>query len=404
MPSIPFSERLAELFKPSTTAPLGAAMLHQKSSATAGMVSLHMPGQAVWTPRDYAGLSRNGYGRNVIAFRCIRMLAEAAASVPLTLKEAGHNLSGHPVLSLLRKPNPDQSQGDFIQDIIGYLQTAGNAYIEAVRIGGEIRELHVLRPDRMKVRLDAQGWPSAYEYSVGGRKLIFSEADDGFMPILHIKTFHPLNDHYGMSPLEVAADGVDIHNAANAWNKSLLDNAARPSGALVYKGADGGGGLTGEQFDRLKSELQETYQGQRNAGRPMVLDGGLDWKQMSLSPADMDFINTKNTAARDIALAFGVPPMLLGIPGDNTYANYREANLAFWRQTVLPLLSRVTAGLANWLCMDDCLSLHPDTNNIEALKAEKHDRLQQVINADFLTDAEKRTALGFPATPDQGAE
>ena len=72
----------------------------------------------------------------------------------------------------------------------------------------------------------------------------------------------------------------------------------------------------------------------------MLLEGGLDWKPLSLSPKDMDFIEAKHAAAREIALAFGVPPLLLGMPGDNTYRNYAEANRAFWRQTVLPLVAR----------------------------------------------------------------
>ena len=111
---------------------------------------------------------------------------------------------------------------------------------------------------------------------------------------------------------------------------------ARPSGALVYDGADGNV-LSAAQFERLKSELTDEYQGTANAGRPMLLEGGLDWKPMSLSPQDMDFMEAKHAAAREIALAFGVPPMLMAIPGDNTYSNYQEANRVFWRQTVLPL-------------------------------------------------------------------
>ena len=78
----------------------------------------------------------------------------------------------------------------------------------------------------------------------------------------------------------------------------------------------------------------------------MVLEGGLDWKAMALSPKDMDFVELKNAAAREIALAFGVPPMLLGIPGDNTYANLAEANRALWRQTVIPLVRRVADDLS----------------------------------------------------------
>jgi HK97 family phage portal protein len=76
--------------------------------------------------------------------------------------------------------------------------------------------------------------------------------------------------------------------------------------------------LSEAQFGRLKSELEVTYSGSRNAGRPLLLEFGLDWKAMSLSPKDMDFLQAKHAAAREIALAFGVPPMLLGIPGDNT--------------------------------------------------------------------------------------
>ncbi|TGS74874.1 phage portal protein, partial [Mesorhizobium sp. M8A.F.Ca.ET.181.01.1.1] len=137
-------------------------------------------------------------------------------------------------------------------------------------------------------------------------------------------------------------------NAASQWNKRLLDNSARPSGALVYQPREGGN-LSAEQYERLKRELEEGYQGAMNAGRPLLLEGGLDWKAMGLSPRDMDFLEARNGAARDIALSLGVPPMLIGIPGDNTYANYQEANRAFYRLTVLPLVNRTAARLCGWL-------------------------------------------------------
>jgi HK97 family phage portal protein len=147
-------------------------------------------------------------------------------------------------------------------------------------------------------------------------------------PILHLTLFHPTDDHYGLSPMEAAAVPLDIDNAAGAWNKSLLDNAARPSGALVFSGNP----VSETQFGRLKDELKASYQGAANAGRPLLLEGGLTWQPLSLTPKDMDFIEAKNAAAREIALAFGVPPLLLGLPGDNTHANYAEANRAFYRR------------------------------------------------------------------------
>ena len=205
-----------------------------------------------------------------------------------------------------------------------------------------------------------------------------------------------------MSPLEAAACAIDIHNAAGSWNKSLLDNAARPSGALVYKGGEAGANLSEDQFERLKRELAENYQGSANAGRPLLLEGGLDWKSMGLSPKEMDFIGAKQAAARDIALAFGVPPMLLGIPGDNTYANLREANRAFWRGTVLPLAGRTARALTHWLAprYGGNLRLWFDADQVDALSADRDTLWARVSRADFLTDAEKREAVGYSAKPD----
>ncbi|MFC2954051.1 phage portal protein [Marinicaulis aureus] len=371
----------------------------RKASAAKALIALHRTGAPVWTSRDYVSLARAGYERNVIAYRCIRLVSEATASAPLRVAEAGAVMADHPLLTLLAKPNPEQSGAELLESFYGFLQTAGNAYLEGVTLDGLPRELYALRPDRMKVRPGKSGWAEGYDYSVAGRSVTFRKPDDGSLsPILHLKLFHPTNDHYGLSPLEAASASVDLHNAASAWNKSLLDNAARPSGALVYKGPEGAENLTGDQFDRLKSELEDAYQGSANAGRPLVLDGGLEWRSMSLSPADMDFIEAKHAAAREIALAFGVPPMLLGIPGDNTYSNYKEANLAFWKQTVLPLVKKTASALTGWFA-----PVWPDaqvicqTTDIEALSAERDAMWMRVSRADFLSEDEKRSALGLPA-------
>ncbi|HVZ70425.1 MAG TPA: phage portal protein, partial [Rhizomicrobium sp.] len=144
------------------------------------------------------------------------------------------------------------------------------------------------------------------------------------------------------------------------------------------------------------------YQGASNAGRPMVLEGGLDWRAMSYTPSDMDFGDTRANAAREIALAFGVPPMLLGIPGDNTYANYREANLAFWRQTVLPLVSRTAQDLTRWLAprFAENLRIGYDADSVEALALERESVWDRIGNANFLTQNEKRVAAGYSPVPD----
>lgn len=138
--------------------------------------------------------------------------------------------------------------------------------------------------------------------------------------------------------------------------------------------------------------------GARNAYRPMLLEGGLDWKPMGFSPSDMEFHKSKEAAAREIAVAFGVPPMLLGIPGEATFANYQEAHRAFYRLTVLPLATRVAATLGAWLSAQsgEDFELKPDLDQVSALAAERDQQWARVAGADFLSAAEKRRILGLP--------
>jgi HK97 family phage portal protein len=356
-----------------------------KASAAGALIAMETgPGQPVWAPRDYASFAREGVMQNPIAYRSVRMIAECAASVPLLLYERGAEIVEHPLLDLLARPSPGMTGTDLLEQFYGFLLTAGNAYIEAAAIGGRLRELHVLRPDRMKVVPGPDGWPEAFEYTAAGASVrIGGEPVPGVRAVLHMRLFHPANDHYGLSPIEAAATAVDLHNAASRWNKALLDNSARPSGALVWTG---GQHMTGEQFKRLKEELEASFQGARNAGRPLLLEGGLDWRSMSLSPRDLDFQEARNAAAREIALAIGVPPMLLGIPGDSTYSNYAEANRAFWRQTVLPLVQRLARGLGLWLApaWGGELRLVPDLDEVEALAPEREALWKRIGAAEFL--------------------
>ncbi|WP_053239554.1 phage portal protein [Pleomorphomonas koreensis] len=366
-----------------------------KANRPGAFVALSSAGRPVWSSTDYAALARMGYMRNPFVHRAVRMLAEGVGQVPWFLKDGVRDIEHHPFLELMRRPDGHGGAAAFVEQVAGHLLVAGNAYVEASLIDGRPVALHVLRPDRMRVVSGADGWPAAYDYTVDGRVTrIPAAAGIGPAPVLHIRTFHPLDDHYGLAPIEAALTSLDIHNAAAAWNKALLDNAARPSGALVYTGANG---LTDDQFERLKKELESGYQGTDNAGRPLVLEGGLDWKAMALSPKDMDFVEARNMAAREIALAFGVPPMLLGIPGDATYANYQEANRALWRQTILPLARRIADAVGGWLlpAWGDGLAVDLDLDQIPALLSERDGLWERVGKASFLSEEEKRAAVGY---------
>jgi HK97 family phage portal protein len=366
--------------------------LWKRRFAERKLMAWHTPGRAVWPSRDPEAFAREGYGQNAIAYRCVRMIAEAAASASLKVEPLGH-----PLARLLAKPNPEQTGVELLEAYYGHLQVTGNAFMEAATLEDDApSELYVLRPDRTRVIPGPDGWPVGWEYRVGETVRRF-ERDPVTLdaPILHLKLFNPSDDWYGLSPMQAAAFAIDIHNAGGAWNKALIDNAARPSGALVFTGDDR---LSEEQLRRLRDEIESMHAGAANAGRPLLLEGGLDWRPMSLSPSDMDFIEARHTASRDIALAFGVPPMLLGIPGDNTYSNYREANLAFWRQTILPLAQKCARGIEVWLGRrwreEGPASVAVDIESVSALAVEREALWSRLVGADFLSLEEKRQLAG----------
>src|SRR6185369_10170945 len=133
--------------------------------------------------------------------------------------------------------------------------------------GGSPLELHVLRPDRVAVLPGQGGIPKAYRYSIDNRHVdIPVDAITGQSRVLHVKTFHPLDDWYGLSPVEAAAYSIDQHNQCGAWNQALLQNGARPSGALVVRGESSGGGtLSEDQYNRIKNQIDEQFTGAANA-------------------------------------------------------------------------------------------------------------------------------------------
>lgn len=370
-------------------------------------------GQPVWMRRDYSRFAEEGYRRNVIAYRAISMIATAAASVPFRLfaEEAGtaREVTQHPLLTLLKQPTAWQPGVALFEALHSSRLLAGNAYVHAVGPVGEApRELHVLRADRITIIAGKHGLPQAYRYTVGQESWdIPVNPITGASRVLHLKLFHPLDDWYGLSPVEAAAYSIDQHNQASAWNQSLLQHGARPSGALIVKAGDGSAGtLTDEQYWRVKRQMEEEFGGHGNAGRPLLLEGGLEWKEMSMSPKDMDFISSKHASAREIALAFGVPPQLLGIPGDNTYANLAEARIALWEQTIMPALQHVVDALNHWLVpmFGAGLNLRYDAEAIPAISAKRDAAWARVSAADFLSDDEKRKLLGLSHASTEGGQ
>lgn len=349
-----------------------------------------------WTPRDYENFAKEGFNANVWVYRCIMAIAQGGAGVPWLLYQKQNNgelkeITKHELLNLLNRPNEFQSRGEFIESLIAFILISGNSYIHmnGPTVGAP-RELWLWRPDRVKVIPHTNRFVAAYQYEVG-EKIVKYDAK----VVSHLKFFNPLNDFYGLSPIEVAARGIDNDNAANAWNNALLNNGTRPSGALITEEH-----LTDPQYDNLKKELDAQYKGTKNAGKPLLLEGGLKWQEMGLNPKDMDFINSKRLSRIEICTAFGVPPEIIGDSETKTYSNYQEARRALYEDAIIPMLDRIRDKLNSDLVplFGDNLYLSYNKDEIEALQENRdavYKRANESYKSGLLSKNEARQELGY---------
>jgi HK97 family phage portal protein len=400
------------------TAPTRRAAPQAKASATTRAIVL---GSGYYGPAWPDGGSphiEREYERNPTVFACVNVIAKAAAGVPWlcyrdTLsararkalrqtdprrnvvplgRKRTEEVNDHPILELLQRPNPFQGGAGLIEQIASSYLLGGNAYLEGVRVnGGPARELWALRPDRVKVVPSAVNLVAGYEYRVGSQVQQFPAS-----AVLHLKTFHEADDFYGLSPLQAAARAVATDNAAARWNDSLLNNGARPSGAFKVAST-----MNHDSFQELRDAVEDIYAGTANAGRPLVLEGGIDWQSIGLGPADMDFLNSRKLSKREIAAVFGVPPEIVGDAESKTFSNYREARKALYLEAVLPFLDRLRDGLNAWLApqFGGGLYVDYDRDQIEALQEDQAALWKRIEDSTCLTVNEKRVALGYSEVP-----
>lgn len=371
--------------------------------------------RAALSGAGYDLLSKEGYTENVIVNACVNKIASAIASIDPKLYQKVNGklkqVETHPLLDLLENPNPTQSGKEFIRYLVSYYLLAGNAYVFGNGVNPQSikskppTELMILNPGKMKVIEGEALFPKQFEYKPDPQKpAIVYEVDkmSGLSAVMQFKTFNPVNQWYGLPPMLAAAFGIDIFNSGQKYNKRLLDNDARPSGALTVKDADGKAAtLSEDQYQRLKEMIDSQMSGPNNAGKPLLLEGGLEWQSLSLNARDLDFLKGKDSAARDIGLVFGVPSQLLQIPGDSTFANYEQATLSFWTDTVIPLLCWFLEGFNRWLTplYGDDLYLWYDEEQIAALEPRRKEKFARIQSAESMTINEKRRALGMDDFP-----
>jgi len=364
-----------------------------------GNSNLMTSGEAVWKMGGSESFATEGFMRNVIAYRCVSIISQALSSVPLKVK-VNDKLQDktHPLVQLLKKPNSLQGGSDFFEYYTAYRLIDGNAYLEKIEtsITEGAKELWLWTPMEMEIKAkNGVRIPTSYKWTNG----ITTETWDvdpktGNSAIMHWKSFHPKSQYYGLSPMAPGAFSIDQHNESSEWNMRSIQNGAVPTGILRNKG----GALTTNQRKEIRQDINESHSGAVNARKTMILPGMLEYQQLSLSPIDMDFLNTHKNAAEEIAAAYGVPLQVIPISGSQTFANYGQARLALWEDTVIPLLIELIGRLNNEIApgFGEGIEIFFDPNDIEALSEKRTQRLKDFNDIDYLTINQKLEANSYP--------
>lgn len=332
-----------------------------------------------------------GYGNGWV-MRCIRQRVEACSAAPLVLyrdRTKEKEIDRHPLMDLINAPNDQDSWPSIIEDLVGFRLLNGNSYLYAPPLTSHAPvELYALNagatyPDKRFGKI------VQYRYSTDAGQQTFLPAD-----VMHWKCWNPSDPLIGLSPLHAAAMVVTQNNEAKRWNAALLQNMGRTSGVFSTDK-----NLTDEQFKRFKDELKTKFSGHDNAGRPMVLEGGLHWEQMGLNSVEMDWIEGQKLSMREICAIYNVPSQLVGDTEASTYSNYKEASKAFWRGTVTPDLAALRDELNRFLVpkfdKSRKLYLDFDLDGVDALQEDKDLMWTRLNSASWLTINEKRVAAGY---------
>jgi HK97 family phage portal protein len=377
-----------------------------KNSEARKAIAVQRLGQPAVTNANYLGFSKEGYQKNVTVYRCIRLIATACAGIKWEVYQNGRELESHPIIDLMHSPNPLQGWSSFFESVIAYFNISGNSYIEGIgpTPNGPPTELYPIRPDMMRIIPNALGGVGEYQFKTSNViKTWPADPITGKSRILHVKSFHPTDIWYGQSPIEAVILNVDQANAANKWNLSLLQNMASPSGVLRIDATEANptASLTSEQRAQLQNAIESRYSGASNSGRPMILEGGMSWQTISLSPREMEWLESKKVTSADICNAFGVPAQLLGF-GQTTYANYKEAREAFYTDTILPMMDLFEYELTRYVrfWFGEQYELKYDRDDIEALTEKREAKYSIINNLNFLTQNEKRIMAGFEPKED----
>lgn len=343
---------------------------------------------AKWREWNTQHAVREGYRASTWVYNAVELRRRAVASVPwhVETRDASgdwQRAPDHPLQQLIDDPNPDFSQRQLISRLVQWLDLGGDAYWTKVRAGKRSApvELWPLMPDGMKAVPGRERLIDGYRYEYENVTADLSTDD-----VVHFAYPNPGDFYYGMPPLRAAGMAVDIDTESQRYQKVSLQNRGIPDGVFTLDDDE----TTRDQWEQARDQVREQYQTKDSFRSPWVV-AHAKWQQMSLTPAEMDYIESRRFTREEILSAFNVPPPMVGIYDNATLSNIETARKIFWLEGVVPLLEELCDQLNRALVPEfghvSGLRIVYDLTNVDALREKFNDKVEA---------AQKLWGMGVP--------
>jgi len=381
--------------------------LSRKQSPVWSLISQGKEGIPAWSDFNSAKATEI-YAKIDTVYSCVDLIATGFSQIAFkaveTSKDGTKNeVFNHPAIALLENPSGMMSFQELAYSYAAWKLITGMSFLylnngDDTNFNKEPVEINVLRADRMSI-VPASSGIMRFEYEANGSKKSFPvDMISGRSNVQYSRFFHPYDDFHGLSPMQAAHKNIDIYESALKWNRSLLENSCRPSGMIVWTGE----GVMPEEQEKAIRKMLEGHTGKENAGKMMVGGGKVDFKQLSLTPKDVEFLSAKAMTMKDIARVYKVPPILLNIGSDATFSNMAEAKLSLWDDCIIPLAKCWTNELNSGLMprYKTTARLELDLDEVTALEPRRSSQWDRAKSADFLTVNERRNIVGYEDVDD----
>jgi HK97 family phage portal protein len=379
----------------------------EKKSYLSDTLSFFMPGLAINSGELAVRKCINYYYRSSPLFTALKLISDNMKTIPFVLKDTNKDefVYEHPLLELLKNPNPFETGDHFKESIISFYLLSGDTYINVVGSTNPV-ELAVLPTQFIRiVRNSKTGIIDQYDYTPNNSDAITYKRNNKnryFAPngneLINMRNFNPdiLDQNQGGLPyIQPIKLELSQYLLASVHNDSLLQNQGRPSGILSYKGE---GELSDEQIEAFKAQVKDNISGATNAGKSMFLSGNFDWKQLSESIKDMDFAKLKIQTSVAIYNALKIPLPMIS-PEHMSLANMDTAKLNFYDNAIIPWFDMITNFLGQHLLPrykgSENLKLTFDEAAIAALRPRIVDNIDSLSKSGVLTVNEIRSLLGY---------